>query len=187
MKLPRRLLPGLLVTAIVLPALACNMPGLFGPTPIPVSTEAAGELIATLTSITPGPEGDISVTMTQEQLTSFVALELAKTPEVPLSNPQIALDNGEITLTGTLNVEGFQADSEIVMEAAIGPSGKPQVEILSAKFGPLPIPAEILAEASAVVGDVLAEEINRQAGVDVSLTSLTIDDGVLTAEGTVSQ
>ena len=188
MKLAHRLRPALLVLAVCLTAaLACNAPGLFSPTPIPVSTEAAGQLVETLTSITPGPSGEVSVTLTQEQLTSYVATELAKTPDVPITQPQVALDNGKITLTGTLDLEGIQADSKIVMIPTVGSDGKPDIQIESATFGPLPVPDEILTEASSVVGDALAEEINNEAGVEVNLTSLTIDNGVMTAEGTVAQ
>jgi hypothetical protein len=188
MKIPRRFQPVLLFASLLLATgLACNAPGLFPPTPIPVSTEAAGELIATLTSITPGPSGEVSVTLTQEQLTSYIATELAKSPEVPITSPQIALDDGEIVMTGTLNLEGIEADSEIVMRPTVGASGKPEVEIVSARFGPLPVPQEILSEASTVIGEALAEEINREAGVEVNLSSITIDDGVMTAEGTVAQ
>lgn len=172
---------------VVIVALACNAPGLFSPTAIPVSTEAAGQLVGTLTSITPGPSGEITVTLTQEQLTSYVATELAKTPDVPITSPQIALDDGKITLTGTLDLEGIQADSKIVMEAKAGASGKPEVNILEAQFGPLPVPQDVLTQASTVVGDALAEEINREAGVDVNLTSITIDNGSMTAVGTVAQ
>ncbi len=188
MKFSRQYQRGLLfLILLVIAALACNAPGLFSPTPIPVSTEAAGELIATLTSITPGPSGEVSVTLTQEQLTSYVATELEKSPEVPITSPQIALDNGQITLTGTLDLEGIVADSEIVMEPTVNGAGGLDVTIVSAKFGPLPVPQDILSEASTVIGDALAEEINREAGVDLTLTSLSIDDGTMTAEGTVAQ
>jgi uncharacterized protein YpmS len=188
MNLSRRLRPALLVLALLLTAaLACNTPGLFSPTPIAVSTEAAGQLVETLTSITPGPGGEVSVTITQEQLTSYVATELAKTPDVPITQPQIALDNGKITLTGTLDLEGLQADTKIVMVPTVGADGKPDVKIESATFGPLPVPQDILTQASSVVGDALAEEINNEAGVKVNLTSLTIDNGSMTAEGTVAQ
>jgi uncharacterized protein YpmS len=172
---------------LVVVALACNAP-LFGPTAIPVSTEAAGQLVETLTSITPGPSGEITVSMTQEQLTSFVAIELAKTPEVPIKNPQIALDNGTITLTGQMDSGiGFEADVEIDMTAEVGADGKPDVTITSAQLGPLPVPQEVLDGASDVVSQSLADEIDNQAGVEVHLDTLTIDDGVLTATGTVQQ
>jgi len=188
MRLAHRLQPAVLFIACVLAAgLACSVPGLSSPTPIPVSTEAAGELVATLTSITPGPGGEISVTLTQEQLTSYVATELARSPDVPLTEPQIVLDDGKIAMTGSLTLEGVPTASEMVLEATAGTTGKPEVTVLSAKIGLLPVPAEVLDAASEVIEVGLARAIDEAAGGRVSLTGLTIDDGVMTAEGTISQ
>jgi uncharacterized protein YpmS len=126
--------------------------------------------------------------MTEEQLTSFVAIELAKTPEVPIKDPQIALDNNTITLTGNMDSGiGLEADVTIEMEPSIGANGKPEVTITSAQLGPLPVPQEVLDGASEVISQTLADEIDRQAGVEVSLETLTVDDGALTATGTVQQ
>ena len=166
-------------------ALACNapIPGLFGPTPIPVSTEAAGQLIENLGSITPGPDGSVTVVITQEQLTSFVAIELAKTPDVPLENPQIALDKGEVQFTGVLDTGGLKSKVEVSLSVVVNAEGKLDVQITTARLGPLPIPGEILEAVSQVVSDSLTNEINTKAGAKIKLTSVTIENGALTATG----
>ena len=112
-------------------ALACNapIPGI-APTRIPVSTEALGELIQNLGSITPAADGSVTITMTQEQLTSLVALELAKNPDIPVENPQVALDNGEADFTGTLEAQGLKAQAEVKMNVSVDANGKPDIAIV---------------------------------------------------------
>jgi len=186
MKTLRRLSPALFVGALVVAALACNSPGLGGPTPIAVSTEAAGELIATLTSIAPDANGEMTITITQEQMTSLVATELEKSPDIPLTNPQIGFDDGKINFAGTLNL-GVEAEAQLEMEATATPEGDPDITILSAQFGFLEIPQEVLQGLSDVVEVAVAKGLDEQAGGDFTLQTLTIDDGVLTATGQVAQ
>lgn len=185
MKLTIRLAPVLVLILALGAALACNAPlaGLIPPTRIPVSTEAAGQLIENLTSITPGPGGEVTVTMTQEELTSYVALELAKTPDVPIKDPQIALANGRIDFTGTLGLAGVEAKTEILMKVTADSEGKPVLEIVSAEFGPLPVPKEILDGVSTAATDALVNGITTEAGTKVKLTSVEIGDGVMTVVG----
>jgi hypothetical protein len=187
MKWMRRLRPVWLLATLVFGALACNLPGANSPTAIPVSTEAAGGLVATLTSITPGPGGETTITLTQEQLTSYVALELQKTPDVPFTDPQIILTEGKLKMTGNLDLNGVNAPCEMEMEVAVSPDGGPDVNVLSAKFGPLEMPSDVLQSLSDVVAKGLSKQMNDQAGGDLQLQSLTIGDGTLTATGILAQ
>ncbi|MBI3361991.1 MAG: hypothetical protein HY023_12880 [Chloroflexi bacterium] len=170
-------------------ALACNAPapGLNAPTRIPVSTEAAGQLLQNLGNLTPAADGSVTITMTQEQLTSLVAIELAKNPDAPVKDPQVILHSGQIVFTGTLDAQSLKGDAEIKMTAAVDENGQPDITIISAKIGPLPIPDSLLPGISKAVSDALFNQITTQAGTKIKLTSITIDEGTMTVKGMAAQ
>src|SRR5690242_3836948 len=114
---------GSAVLALSLAVLACGSPlGIGQPTapasPIPVSTEAAGELEELWANAieNAGPNGEVSVVMTEEQLTSYVAVKLAEQPDVPLKNIQIFLRDGQMTLTGDAKVGPLSSKASLAVD-----------------------------------------------------------------------
>jgi hypothetical protein len=85
--------------------------------------------------------------------------------------------------TGNLGLAGFESKAEIVIKVTVDSAGKPVLDIVSAEFGPLPIPKEVLDQISIAATDALTNEINTQAGGKVKLTSVEIDKGVMTVIG----
>ncbi|MBI3764202.1 MAG: hypothetical protein HY260_20370, partial [Chloroflexi bacterium] len=138
-------------------------------------------------SVTPAADGSVTITMTQEQLTSLVAIELAKNPDAPVKDPQVILHSGQIVFTGTLDAQSLKGDAEIKMTAAVDENGQPDITIISAKIGPLPIPDSLLPGISKAVSDALFNQITTQAGTKIKLTSITIDEGTMTVKGMAAQ
>ena len=117
----------LLLGMLSLASLACNVgrgSPTAAPTPIPVSTEAAGELESMFeNALTQSAGGQVSLVMTEEQLTSFVALKLAEDPDNPFSDVQIILRDGRIRFQAQAEVSGLKLPVEIVLTAAAGADG----------------------------------------------------------------
>ena len=177
------------VLALVAASLACNMGGLGAtatprPTPIPVSSEAAGELQDVwATAVAGSKNGEVTVVMTEEQLTSAVAINLAANPDSPIKDPQVLLRDGKMTLTANAKIQGVTSPVKIITSAAPDADGVLKISIEEAKFGLLPMPAVLLDSVSGMINEVVSGQFGPQ-GTGVKITAVTIADGQMVLTGT---
>ena len=181
MKNKRLLIAGAFFT-LLLAALACGGPlAVGGPTPeydpIVVSTESAESLTDKFESLN-AATGEVTVSITESELTSFIAGKLAAQPEATLSNPQVYLRDGKIKMYVTVTTSSFTANALIVLNAAVV-DGQLTATIESADFGPVPVPNDLLASLSSTINDNLLSLANKLPA-DVRLKSTSIADGNLT-------
>lgn len=174
----------LVMLTLISAGLACALPG--GPklpaSPIPVSTEAAGEMQNTVqTAVANAAQtGTLELTFTEAQITSYVAVKLAEQTEAPFTDPQIFLRDGKIQVFGKAHAGQLTASASIVMSASIDAEGQLSLSVDQADFGPVPIPDNILQDISAQLEKALTE----QAGSNVILTEIVIAEGTMTLIGT---
>ncbi len=162
--------------------LACGGPlTLGGPTPtyepIPVSTEAIGSLKDKFNSLG-AAAGEVTVSLTESELTSFIDEQLAAQPDTAFSNPQVYLRDGKIRLYGTVTTENFTANALIIMNASIV-DNRMQVAIESADFGPVPVPQDLLNSLTTTINDQLLSLFSGLP-TGVGIKSIAIADGSLT-------
>lgn len=168
-------------------ALACGGPvAMGGPTPaydpIPVSTEAAQSLIDKFEAAG-ATSGEITVSITESEFTSYVDGQLKAQPDATFSNPQIYLRDGKIMFYGTVTTEQLTANAEVVMNATIQ-DNKLAITVDSANFGPLPVPQAVLDSVTTTMNDNLLE-LAGDMPTGVGLKSVTIADGLLTLTAVV--
>lgn len=177
------------IVLLALAALACGLPvpaGSVGPTAIPVSTEAAGSFFDKWDSVTIGAGGEVTVTFTDQELTSLVALQLAQQPDLPIQNPQIHLYDGQIDFTAEAELEGVRTDVQMIVAVTVGETGDLEFEVTEATIGFLPMPVELVNEASVVIQQMLADEdLSPISFLDISAIEIT--DGQMTVTGRLSQ
>jgi hypothetical protein len=181
---------GVVIFGLALGGLACET-GLGGPTPpaspIPVSTEAAGELEQLWEdAIENSQNGEVSIIMTEAQVTSYVALKLAEEPDSPFEDVQIFLRDGNIIMQATAKAGELSVPAQVVLGISTSTDGKPTITIEEADFGPMPVPESILEDISNGLNDLIAGELGGQAS-DFNLTSIAIADGQMAVTGTVNQ
>jgi hypothetical protein len=172
---------------LMLSILACTL-NIGGPAypgqHIPVSTEAAGELQSAIqTAVAAGKEtGQESLVITEPQLTSYLAARLETQGQPLFSDPQVYLQNGQIQVYGTAQQGYFQAYIKIVVTTGVDDQGQPEIEITSADFGPLPVPAGLNAAVSGAIQEAYTGAIGPMA-TGFRLESITIADGRMTISG----
>ena len=177
----------LVLLTLISSGLACALPG--GPklpaSPIPVSTEAAGEMQTTVqTAVAEASQsGTLELTFTEEQITSYVAVKLAEQPEPPFTDPQIFLRDGKIQVFGKVHAGQISATASIILSAAIDAEGQLSLSVDKADFGPVPVPDNILDNISTQLETALTE----QAGSNFILTDVVVADGTMQLTGTVKQ
>lgn len=143
-----------------------------GESTVPVSEEAAASLESKLATATASQEQQVSVTLTQEEVTSYWRLRVR---ESPLQEPQIVFADGKITLTGRATA-GVTQNFRVVAAPYVE-NGILQFDFQEAKFGPLPLPAEMLS----VVNDQLRDALT--GNTMGRLESVTVGAGTLTITG----
>jgi hypothetical protein len=151
---------------------------------IPASQEAADRLKENfnreMQEASTGEEFRLFVT--DEEITSLVALSLQETSSVPLSNPQVWFTAGRVYLTGTFSpFWPFRFPSLIVTTATVQ-DGQVQVEVERAQMGPFPFPRGALESASESINETLAE-----MQLDLEVKTLEILEGELQLAGTRRQ
>jgi hypothetical protein len=181
---------GLTLAALLLAGLACGF-SVGGPTPpaspIPVSTESVGELQENLlkaaTSVPAG--GAVSVTVTEQQLTSMVALRLQDQQELqglPIRDPQVFLRDGKIQLFGVAEAGGLTANALIVISATVTPEGSVVFKAEEANLGPIPVPDNLLEQVSTAINEAFTGNLGSTV-TGLRITNVAIEDGQLSLTG----
>jgi hypothetical protein len=151
---------------------------------IPVSSEAAGELQSAIQ--TAAAAGDTSgkrtLIITEPQLTSYLAARLETQAQPLFINPQVYLQDGQIQIYGTAQQGYLQAYIKIVVTAGIDELGQPEIELTSADFGPLPVPAGLKDVITTAIQEAYTGAIGPSA-TGFRLENITVANGTMTIAG----
>ena len=177
------------ILILFLSSLACNLPGrepaTETPLPtIPVSTEAVASLQDTLTAAKDAFENNqtVEITVNESQLTSLVARELESDPEIPLTDPQIYLRDGQVTLIASLTQNQIAVPVEIVLVLSADGQGNPEYEVIKGQVGPLPVPENLMNRLTSRLDESIASW-TRVDDRQVFVESIAVGDGNLTLRG----
>ena len=185
-----RVSPLAVVLCVLLTAgLACAV-SVEGPTPpgspIPVSTEAAGQLDELWKNAVANPKnGKVSIVVNETQLTSFVAAQLAASKDTVISNPQVYLRDNKIQLYGTAKAGDITTTVSAAFSTTVSEQGTLELQVASANFGPVTLPTDLLARLSIMLNDALTGSLSDMA-IGVKLDSVEIGDGEMKIAGTLA-
>lgn len=185
--MPHRALLGIL--AILPLSLACSM-FLGGPAypdpPVAVSTEAAAAVQSTFNqALTQAAQsGTLTVELTESQLTSYLAEELAGQTDPPITNPQVTLRDGQLRIYGTTRTGMFIANVGLAATFSVDQNGQPQVQVTQAQFGPFPAPSAFTDGLTALIGEALTGSFGP-AAIGFRLENISVSDGKLVLTGRV--
>ena len=178
-----------LLLSLLLFTLACTI-HLGGPeypdTPIPVSTEAVEalqeEVKAAMEAAT--ENGVVTLTVSETQLTSFLAFKLAS-QETPLfTNPQVYLRDEQMKIYGQVQKGSFVANIAITVSVGVDEKGQPEIKITEADFGPFPVPEGLTESLSAFVKEAYAGAIGP-AATGFRLEAIAIGEGFMVLQGRI--
>ena len=167
----------LALIALVLTGLACSAGNeQIGPPggPIPVNREASDRLrqnfYQALQETSASHESQLRVT--NEEITSLIALELTETGRIPFSDPQIWFTGGRIYMTGGIKPFGPIEFDSIIVATVIVENGQLVVEVQEAQMGSFGFPETILQSITQTVNEALAGVL-----IDLDITRLEILEG----------
>ncbi len=181
---------GILAAALglALAALACTI-NVGGPTPppqrIPVSTEAVEALQSEIAqAVADAVDGQVTLMINETQLTSYLALKLAADPQALFQEPQVYLRDQQIQIYGRVRSGKLEATIGIIVTATVGPDGKPVLQIVSADFGPFPVPEGLRTALTTMITEAYTGSLGPVA-TGFRLQSIDIRDGVMTLVGRI--
>ncbi len=183
----QRLFQPLAFILILLTTLACGLGGddrseAFGPPEgtIPVSREAMDRLKQNFNQALQEASSlhESQLRVTNEEITSLVAIELAETGQIPITEPQIWFTAGRIYMTGKVRAFGFFTFNSLIVATAVVDDGGLVVEVLEAQMGPFDFPDPLLQSITETVNETLAGIL-----IDLEITQLEILEGEMIVVG----
>ena len=187
----------LLLLSLVLTSLACTIfvggPDYSSLPPIPVSAESAESIKDELArAIEAGAQtGVITVNLTEPQITSYLAARLKTDPNLQQSDrqplimdPQVYLRDGQMQIYGKTQQGMFAANIGIIVSMGVDANGEPQIDVVSADFGPFPAPEGLKDAITAMVREAYTGSLGPVA-TGLRIESIAIANGVMTVTGRV--
>lgn len=147
-----------------------------------VSSKAGEEAKSMLENSMPQPGSLSSVTITEQQFTSWLALEMQDTPDLPLSDVQVYLRNGKVQIWGVVNGSDNATSALIVGEAKIDDNKKPYFEIESMQIGQQVLPDFLLSQMETWLNQMLMEAVEKQAP-GLEMMNIKVTNGLITLSG----
>jgi hypothetical protein len=151
---------------------------------IPISTEAVTSMQESIAqAVANGAiSGEVTLTITEEQLTSYLTFKLATQSKPFITDPQVTLRDGQIQIYGTAQSGYFEATVRIVFSPSADAEGKLVIELTEADFGPLPVPAGLKDAITAIISEAYTGALGPIA-TGFRLESIEIVDGIMSLTG----
>jgi hypothetical protein len=122
--------------------------------------------------------GQLTVILTEEQLTSALASRLAGEQDPSLKSPRVYLRDGTIQVFGDAQEGMFEATVRLVIAPVLDEEGRLGFELTAADFGPFPAPEGLKSGLSGMLSEALAGPMGTLA-TGIRITSVAIADGDL--------
>jgi hypothetical protein len=181
----------------VLTSLACTVfvggPDYSTLPPIPISAEAAQSIQAEIQRAieAAAQTGVITVNLTEPQITSYLAARLQTDPNLQqsdqkplITDPQVYLRDGQMQIYGKTQQGMFAANIGIIVSMGVDANGQPQIDIVSADFGPLPAPEGLKEAITAMVREAYTGSLGPVA-TGLRIESISIANGIMTVTGRI--
>ncbi len=178
----------LVLTILVAASLACSIPtgsANLPPTAQPMSTEQMQTLAAQIqaTVENPNPSGDVTVTLTQDQINGIITSEIQQQPDKTITDPSVVLTGGHMEVYGKVNESGMSANLKVVLQPEVDAAGKPHLTIVSINLGGLPVPDVLKSQVQTMADNALSNYLNGGSGT-FKIKSITIAEGQMAVTGT---
>lgn len=177
----------LIILSLLVATLACNL-GATTPVPtatIAVSTEAVESLLEKLRTAEAQAQagGEVELSVSEAELTSLIAFELAQSQPQTLSDVQVYLRAGQMQIFATYRDGDLTVPLSIVAQPEVSEAGGLRVVLVSAKLGPVTAPDVLRNQVQTLLDEQVAQSLNVYQGQTFQVSEVIIADGFLTVRG----
>lgn len=149
---------------------------------IMVSEQSGAEAKSIIENALPQAGSLSSITITEQQITSWLAVELKENPDLPLSDVQVFLRNGQVQVWGMVNGSADSTSVLIVGEIQIDNNQQPYFVIESMQIGTQVVPDVLLGQMESWLNQMLVENINEQLP-GLQMMNVNVVNGLITVSG----
>lgn len=186
----------LFIIVLILASLACTVsvggPDYSDRAPITVSNDAAQSLKDEIKrAFEAGIQtGEVTINITEPQITSVLAARfqtdqsLQQNSQPLITDPQVYLRDGQMQIFGKTQQGMFTANIGIIVSVGIDENNAPKIEIVSADFGPLPIPDGLKTAIAAMIQEAYTGTVGPVA-TGLRVESISIANGIMTIVGRI--
>ncbi|MCX7682827.1 MAG: hypothetical protein N2508_12835 [Anaerolineae bacterium] len=136
-------------------------------------------------SIQASPDGSVSLTVTEEEMTALVTELLAGQEDLPLSDPQVFLRDGRIEVYAMVEQGNTASLPGMVALSVTSADGEIEISVEEAQLGPFPVPPATLEEATRALNEALEQGLTAELG-NVTVTDIQISDREMSISGIVA-
>jgi tetratricopeptide (TPR) repeat protein len=123
-----------------------------------------------------------SAILTEQQITSWLAMEMKNNPDLPLNDVQVYLRDDKIQIWGMVTGSTNSTSALITGNLGIDSNRNPSIEVESVQIGTQTFPDMLVSQMESWINELLIERINKQApGLQIMDVNVTI--GLITISG----
>ena len=127
----------------------------------------------------------VGATYTAEHLLRLQYVNKLKQDNLPLvSEPQVYLRDGQMQIYGKAQRGMFNANVGVIVTVGVDAEGQPDIEIVSADFGPLPAPEGLKETIEAMVREAYTGSLGPVA-TGLRIETISIANGIMTVTGRI--
>jgi tetratricopeptide (TPR) repeat protein len=146
------------------------------------SSQASAEAKDLIMNALPQADSLSSITITEQQVTSWLATEMGNSPDLPLRDVQVYLRNGQVQVWGMITGSVDSTSALVVGEIKIDANQKPYFEIVSMQIGTQVVPDVLLGQMEVWLNQMLVENINEQLP-GLQMMNVNVVNGLITVSG----
>ena len=143
---------------------------------------AAQEARSKLETALPQPGSLSAVTLNEQQVTSWLALELDRNPDLPITDIQVYLRDDRIQIWSMVSGSTNATSALIVGALKIDSDGQPAIEVESMQVGQQTIPDILVSQGESWLNQLITEKIGSQVP-GLEIMNINIGNGLITISG----
>ncbi|MCX8062003.1 MAG: LmeA family phospholipid-binding protein [Anaerolineales bacterium] len=127
-------------------------------------------------------KGSFTIEISEQQLTSYVALSLAGNSQVPVTDLHIRLRDGQIWISGVVHQDNLQLPLTVGVRVSVNEGNNLAFEFSEANIGPFRLPELVLDTITKEVEKAFAEQV-ANLGEGYRIEELSISEGSVVIRG----
>jgi len=148
-----------------------------------VASESAGaQAMKTIENALPQPGSLSTITLSEQEITSWLATEMKNSQDLPLENVQVYLRDNKIQIWGLIKGDTDSTAGLVTGKINIDTNRNPSLELDSFQIGKQVMPNIFLSQAETWLNQLLTENINKQMP-GLQIMNISIGNGLITISG----
>ncbi len=156
---------------IVLFVTACTQPTVTIPErEVPVTEAAAQKVVERLAALKDLPNGEVKLTFTESEITSYLRLRVLKDRPLPIQDPTVWFSGGQVYVKGLAQLPPFSFQEEMILVLTVEvENNRLQITFRELFIAGIPFPQQVLERLNTLANERLSNTIGPVTLRDVQI------------------